>query len=176
MMCTRLRFSTTGCLTALIVGIFACCARAADVSLYEQDPFDEITLDEENSGAVLKVLPLAIPNRKVPKKHDPKDELELTLTERPDQVYKVEWQHIVKISLFEQMVLAEAEEHFKKGRFDEAYPYYQFLEAKYPQTAGLAKAIEDYLWAQAEHEIKRKSPERALALLVELHRRNAERK
>jgi hypothetical protein len=49
-------------------------ARAAE-RLFEQDPFDQITLDEQNHGVVLKVKPLDVPGRQVPAKPPPADKL-----------------------------------------------------------------------------------------------------
>lgn len=147
---------------------------AAD-PLYLTRPFDEITLDENNAGVRLKVQPLALPGRKLPDPADRKDDLEIELVDRPGERFRLGWNNIAGIRFFEEMVLAEAQALIKDERFDEAYPYFQFLETKFPKTPGLKDAVENYLWAQIAGELKNGRNDAALALLVELHQRNPQR-
>src|SRR3982751_974836 len=116
--------------------------------LYLQSPFDEITLDDNNNNAVLKVLPLNLSGRKVPAPADRKGDLEIELIEQAGQQFAVAWGAVVKVRLFEELVLAEANERVQEGRFDEAYAYFRFLESKTPPVAGLKDAIEGCLWTQ----------------------------
>ncbi|HUE74516.1 MAG TPA: ABC transporter substrate-binding protein, partial [Pirellulaceae bacterium] len=147
---------------------------AAD-PLYLSRPYDEITLDENNGGVRLKVLPLALPGRKMPAPDDRKQDLEIELLDRPGERFRVGWNNIVGIKFFEELVLAEAETHVKANRFDEAYPYFHFLETRFPNTAGLKEGVENYLWAQIGADFTAGRNDAALALLVELHQRNRER-
>ena len=159
-------------LAALLVQ--AASAVAAD-PLYLTTPYDEVTLDEDNGNVVLKVKLLNLPGRKVPDAAARTGDLEIELLDRPGEKYKIEWPAIAGVTLFEQMVLAEADQHVKAGRFDDAYPYFHFLETKYPQTAGLKEAIENFLWVQIGGAFKAARHEEALAMLVELHGRNPQR-
>jgi peptide/nickel transport system substrate-binding protein len=149
-------------------------ATAAD-PLYLARPYDEITLDENNANVRLKVLPLKLPGRKMPAEGDRKEDLEIELLDRPGERFSVGWNNIAAIKFFEELVLAEAEAHVKGSRFDEAYPYFQFLETRFPGTAGLKDAVENYLWAQIGADFTAGRNDAALALLVELHQRNPAR-
>ncbi|HZL91536.1 MAG TPA: ABC transporter substrate-binding protein [Pirellulaceae bacterium] len=147
---------------------------AAD-PLYLARPYDEITLDENNAGVKLKVQPLNLPGRALPAAADRKDDLEIELLDRPGERFRVGWNNIAAIKFFEELVLAEAQQLVKAEQFDEAYPYFQFLEAKYPKTAGLKEAVENFLWLQIGSDHKAGRNDAALALLLELHRRNPQR-
>jgi tetratricopeptide (TPR) repeat protein len=149
-------------------------AAAAD-ALYLSTPYDEITLDENNGNVLLKVRPLNLPNRQVPQGAARAGDLEVELLDRPGEKYKVDWATITNVTLFEQLVLAEANAHIAAGRFDDAYPSLRYLETKHPQTAGLKEAIENFLWVQIGGAFKAGRHEEALGLLVELHARNPQR-
>ena len=127
----------------------AAALRADDAPLFEQEPYDTIKLDDENKNALLKVFPLDLPDRKVPEKPKPDDELEIRLVDRPRKSYKVQWAYIVEVKLFEQMVLEEAELLTANGKFDDAYPYYEFLQRRHGQMPGLEAAYQKYLFQNA---------------------------
>ena len=99
-------------LCAIIVFLLLHCSPAtlmADEYLYQQEPYDTITLDDANKNALLKVRPLDLPERRVPARPNPDEELEIRLFDRPRKVYSVAWGHIVEVKLFERMVLDDAE-------------------------------------------------------------------
>ena len=144
----------------------------ADVPLYEQDPFDEVTLDESNRSAVLKVLPLDLPNRQVPEKHAPGDVVVIRLADQPEKKFEVAWESIKKVVLFEQMLLDKAGELMRAGKRDEAYAFYRFLDEKYSRAFGLAAAYEEYLLQEAKALHEQRRYRNALAMLRELFRRN----
>ena len=143
--------------------------------IYLRSPFDEITLDENNNNAVLKVQPLKLPGRKVPAPADRKGDLEIELVDQAGQQFAVAWGAVVKVRLFEELVLAEANERVQEGRFDEAYAYFRFLESKTPPVAGLKDAIEGCLWTQIGVSFKAGRQDEAMALLAELSNRNPQR-
>ena len=149
-------------------------ARAAE-RLFEQEPFDQITLDGQNRDAVLKVRPLDLPGRQVPAKPAPTDKLQVRLIDQPDRTFEIPWGSIAKVELFEQMVLDEAAALVAEGKADAAYDYFRFLEAEYPKLPGLAKAREDYLCEEARLCHRRQQYDAALAILREVHRRNPQR-
>lgn len=144
--------------------------------LYEQEPCDEITLDKQNGNAVLKTFPLELPGRKVPEEHPAGSEIEVRLLDRPDQVFRVPWESIKRVRLYEDMVLEEGLQLVKDGQFDAAQEAFKFLERKYPKTAGLAEAGERLLAAQMAAAYKQGRFRECLVLLVELHRRNPQRR
>jgi tetratricopeptide (TPR) repeat protein len=167
------RFLITS-LVAVAWVLFSLAVQAAD-PLYLSRPYDEITLDENNAGVKLKVQPLALPGRTLPAPADRNDDLEIELLDRPGERFRVGWNNIAAIKFFEELILAEAQQLVKAERFDEAYPYFQFLETKYPKTAGLKEAIENFLWVQIGSDFKAGRNDAALALLLELHGRNPQR-
>lgn len=144
--------------------------------LYLQDPFDEVTLNKENNNAELKTFPLELPGRKVPVDPPAGGELELRLLDRPDQAFRVPWESIKRVRLFEQMVLEEAQQLAKDGEIDAAHDAFKLLERKYPKTPGLAEAGERFLMAQMAAAYKRGRYDECLAVLLELHRRNPQRR
>jgi hypothetical protein len=158
-------------IASLFLAGLASAGRGAD-PLYLQAPFDEVLLDENNGNARLKVQPLTLPARRMPAEADRKGDLEIELVDRPGEKFQVSWTFIVGIRFFEQMVLAEAEQLVQSGRFDEAYPYYRFLEANYPRMQGLKESLESYLWTNLAAEFKADRYEQANALAVELFARN----
>ncbi len=164
-------------ITALCVALTMCGSTSAKDSdpLYLQSPFDEVTLDENNNNAVLKVKPLNLPGRKVPAPANRSGDLEIELVEQAGQTFAVAWGAVVKVRLFEELVLAEAQQRVQEGKFDEAYAYFRFLEAKTPPVAGLKDAIELCLWTQIGASFKAGRQDEAMALLAELSGRNPQR-
>jgi ABC-type transport system substrate-binding protein len=165
----------------LPTAIFAAmlCARSAksdEAPLFEQEPFDTIKLDDENKNVVLKVQPLDLPNRLVPAKPKPEEELEIRLLDRPRKAYKLSWEHVTEVKLFERMVLDEAELLTTNGKFDEAYPYYEFLQRRYPKMTELAASYEKFLFASAGAAYKQQRYEESLGVLWELFDRDPEHK
>jgi len=140
--------------------------------LYEQEPFDRITLDKHNDNAVLKVKPLNFPNRKIPEDPRPSSALEVRLLERPDELYALKWEAIEKVELFEQIVLDEMQRLVGEGRFEEAYDYYLFLRRRYPKLAGLDEAFGHCLFEESKATFRQEQYEPALARLRELHQQN----
>jgi len=71
-------------MTPILLLAAAICAQAAsaDLPLYEQEPFDRITLNEANDGTVLDVEPLDLPDRRLPEKPKSTDKLRVHLLSR----------------------------------------------------------------------------------------------
>lgn len=160
--------------------LIACCVlpsanACAAEPLHTQAPFDEIKLDETNNNALLKVKPLDLPERKVPAPGNRRGDLEVELLERPGEKFAIAWSSIVDVKLFEERILAEAEQFAAAGKFDEAQGSFRFLEQRHPELAGLKPAIENFLWLQIGGSFRAGRHDEALALLVELQRRNPQR-
>ena len=75
--------------------------------LYQQSPFDEVKLDENNNSIVLKIKPLDLPERKLPAPANRKGDLEVELIERPGEKFAIAWTSIVDVKFYEERVLAE---------------------------------------------------------------------
>ena len=170
-----IRHSPAGLLSAFVVYVgLLCAAVGAQDSLLDQNPFDQITLDAENNHAVLQVLPLDLPDRRSPQTVPPGKKLQLRLVKHPQQLYEVLWEHIDEIKTYEQLLLAEARQHVKAGKFDIAYDFFAALIQRDRDLPGLAEAFRVYLFEHAESALLRGALEEAWGLALELHRRDAE--
>jgi ABC-type transport system substrate-binding protein len=137
--------------------------------IYEQTPFDEITLKDKS---IIKVEPIGFPNRQIPQNPRSTDKLVLHLLDKPDEAYELAWRDIAQIRLFENMVLEEGQKLVAAGEFDQAYDYFDFLERNYPKMPGLDAAFEKYLYQDAQHWQRRRQYDYVLVLLNQLHARN----
>ena len=155
---------------ALLVAGSVC---AQELPFYQQEPFDRVTLDAANGNAVLKVMPLPLEPRRVPE--NPRGKLIIRLTEKADKQFEVEWRHIVKVDLFEQMVLAKADQLTAANRFDEAYDYYQFLLSRYADMPDLQRSVLRYWTNNAFASYNEGRYDDALSLLNEVHRIDPDR-
>ncbi|MHC4399163.1 MAG: tetratricopeptide repeat protein, partial [Planctomycetota bacterium] len=155
------------------------------VPLYELEPFDRITL---NTGEVIDVLPIDLPNRRVPEKL-PTGMVQVRLLEDSTELYELPWRSVATVELFEQMVLgeaggviAEARQLTQSGdsdgataRLDDAYEYFDFLLDEDPKLPGLEAVIDDYLHAEALLLQAKGQHGAALARFRELAQRNPNR-
>ncbi len=166
-------------LLASIFGIGLAGRALAEGPLYELDPFDQITLDENNGSAVLKVKPLDLPDRRLPAKPQPDANLVIRLVDQPDKKYEVAWGAIRKVVLFEQMLLDKANElagtNDLPDNLDRAYDYFRFLEENYSRMPGLAEAHHEFLFKQAKAFFAKQKYRNALGVLRELYRRSPQR-
>ena len=147
----------------------------AEQPLYEQEPYDQITLDAANNNEVVKIKPLDLPNRMPQPKGRPTDKLVVRRLDKPDKEYTVLWRNIAKLELFEELILKKANALSADGRFDLAYDYFVYLEANKSNLPGLDKAIDAYLFDEAKACHNNGQDDGALALLRELHDRNPRR-
>ncbi len=159
----------------VLLSLLAFCSTArAETPLYEEEPYDQITLDAANDNAVLKIKPLNLPNRQPPA-HKPVGKLHIRKMDEPDKEYEIAWRSIVKLELFEQLVLNKANELVGDGKFEEAYNYFAFLERNKSYTPGLGAAMEDFLYEEAKDAQRKHQFDSAMGLLRELYRRNPKR-
>ncbi|WP_425619185.1 ABC transporter substrate-binding protein [Anatilimnocola sp. NA78] len=146
-------------------------APGVKLRIFESEPFDQLTLDDKNDNAVIKVRPIPFPNRVVPAKPKPSDKLKVKLLDDARD-FEITWFNITKIDLFEQMVLDEANALTAAGKLDEAYDFYVFLLDNYPSTPGLVEARQMYLYLAAGQAFRQKSYAEALGVLEELRSLN----
>ncbi|MDX1948761.1 MAG: ABC transporter substrate-binding protein [Pirellulaceae bacterium] len=139
--------------------------------IIDRPPFDRITLDKQNENKVLIVRPLPLPGRRVSEKPKPSDKLRIQMLDEA-QEYEVLWQHIEKVELFEQLVLAEAAGLAAQGKFDEAYEYFVFMFASYPNAIGLKEAQQSYLYLSSGAAFRAGKHDEALAIVEELLAQN----
>ena len=140
--------------------------------LYEQEPYDLITLNAANKNQVLKVEPLDLPNRRLPENPKRSRKLKVRLWEDPETLYELRWGAIEKIDLFGQLILKKAVELMRAGSREEAFDYLAYLKTNDPTLPGLDVALQDYLYAEAGLKQSKAQYRDALAMLRELHQIN----
>ncbi len=160
--------------------VFSCClcwaatSRAQETGpLYEQTPYDIIALTEAGDNKIINVFPLDFKDRVIPADADRKADLTVRLLINPEQKYRLQWQHIKSIRLFEQSLLAEVNQRVLQQRYEEAFPYYQLLLTKYRQYPGVAASYENYLRKVIELALAQKKYDQALARIFVWHEFNA---
>lgn len=168
----RLIRATAG-LACFLVALSSASGQDPKQRIYELPPFDQLTLDETNDNAVIKVRPLAFPGRQAPAKPKPSDKLKVKLLDDARD-YEVAWFNIKKIDFFEDLIVAEAEQVARSGKLDEAYDYIDFLLNTYPQRAGVAELRNLYLYLSAGAAFRNRQFVEALAILEELHQIKAD--
>lgn len=143
----------------------------ADQRLLDQRPFDHIQLNDANK-TLLKVEPLEFPDRKVPLNNKPTDQFSVRLFDNLDQEYRIRWRDIEEITLFEEMLLTEAQQLVEAGKFNEAFDYLLRIKKIYPQLEGLEDTLQNFLYEEAKKYQSKQDYERAFVLLLQLESRN----
>ena len=149
---------------------------AQETKIYEQEPYDVITLNAANQGRILRVLPLDLPERRVEPDPNPNATLRIRLVENPDEEIDVAWGRIEKIDLFEDRVLRRARQLVRNREFDDAFEHLGFLQNNYPNTPGLEEAVDSLLFAEASALYRERRFDRAILLLNEVYQRNPNRR
>ncbi len=153
----------------------SCLALANAAPLYEEEPYDLITLDAANNNEQVKIKPLNLPNHMPPRRGQPKETLRIRRFDKPDDQRNIEWRHIVKVELFEELILKKANELCDAHEFEAAYDYFVYLETNSGNLPGLGKAVEDYLFKEAVACKENGQYDGSLALLREIRDRNRRR-
>ncbi len=133
--------------------------------LYEQDPFDEITLVD---GTTLRVKPL----KNLPQNPRSTTRITVELLDRPGEKYRVRWREIKQIRRFPQLLLDRVNQLVDQKRFEEAYDYLIHIRRFYPKLKGYAAAFQRFLWYEAQHRLQQGQADRALVLLLHLQEQN----
>ena len=163
----------TQLLTLTLCALFITDVYAQD-KLYQQDPFDEVTL---NTGEVLTVLPIEdFPNRRKPTPAERKGKaFRVRLTNNPDEQFEVQWSAVKSVLLFEERMMREAAKHLRNKNYDEAFEYLAFLQREFPNTPGLANAQQQFLQSEAIALYRQGEFERSWFLLDEIFQMNPRR-
>ena len=149
---------------------------AQETKIYEQEPYDVITLNAANQGRILRVMPLDLPERRVVPSSNPNATLRIRLMDNPDEEIDVAWGGIEKIDLFEDRVLRRARQLVRSREFDDAFEHLGFLQNSYPNTVGLEETVDSLLFAEASALYRERRFDRAILLLNEVYQRNPNRR
>jgi hypothetical protein len=147
----------------------------AEQPLYDQEPYDQITLDAANNNEKIRIKPLDVPNRMPPRRGKATDKLVVRRLDKPDKEYTVLWRNIVKLELFEELILNKANELSEAKDFERAYDYFVYLDANKPNLPGLGKSFEANLYREAGECKSNGQYDAALALLREVFERDRRR-
>lgn len=137
--------------------------------LIEQEPFDRITLDAENDNLQIKVYPLLDGKRTAPFPIDLRGKYRVRLLDKEGE-FEIEGRRIVRLELFEELLLKEGRRLVAEGKFDEALPYYYLIRTNYPNLPGLTAAVQELLYLDAFQLTRSKQYVEALGLVEELYR------
>ncbi|MCA9263861.1 MAG: hypothetical protein KDA60_08415 [Planctomycetales bacterium] len=148
---------------------------APDEFLFEQEPYDVVTLTDEYEGVRLKVFPIGGLDEQSRREAKPDDKLRIRLLVHPDREYDVRWKDIAKVEFFRELVLIEANRLVSEKHFDNAFHYFAFLLRENADLAGLAPSIDRFLMADASSAFRDGKLEEALAILDEVHQRDPTR-
>jgi hypothetical protein len=142
-------------------------------SLLERDPYDELTVVADDKTTTLEVQFLNLPRQPIDPTAPPNVERpQFELANRPGEAYEVEWVHVRKIRLHEEIVLSRAEELASKRDFDEAFEHLDFLRKKSPEWPGLESSIQRFLFEHGQRELAQGHLDRAYIIWTELYARN----
>ncbi|MFZ1935531.1 MAG: ABC transporter substrate-binding protein [Thermoguttaceae bacterium] len=161
-------------LTAGVLWLSCFVLARAEQPLYEQEPYDQITLNAAFNNEVIKIKPLDIPNR-MPLPHKTVGKLKVRRLDKPDKEYEVAWHDIAKFELFEELILSKANELSAAHDFETAYDYFVYLEANKPNLPGLGQSMEANLYREAGVCKVNGQYDAALALLREVFERDRRR-
>ena len=158
---------------------------AQQLRLIDQEPFDQLLLKpgpapsvpegqeaQPPEPEVVKLRPLEMTPRRPVVPGEPDEEVRLRHFDRPLKQYEVAWRHIQELRLFEELVLTEASGLVDRQLFDEAYEFYLFLEARDAEFPGVAAGMQRCLFLEASSRHRAGESAQALALLLEVYRRN----
>lgn len=148
-------------------------AQEADLMI-DRLPFDRITLNSANDGAVIDVVLLDIPDRKLPKPLPTTGQLEVRQLSNPVTLYTLDWSAVEQVQLYEELILDEALKLSTAGRSADAFRTLQFLHSHYPQLPGLQDASEQYVKQEALNAFAAKKYDESLTILLSLYDINSQ--
>ncbi len=154
--------------------------------LLEREPFDRITLDAENKNFKADIQTITtVPRPRIPDAAR-KGKLQFRFLNDDAYLYDVEWAHLAKVELFENMLFAEsqrlvaeaktfdAKTQFVKveGLLDSAYRYLSRIKVEYPRYPGLETAIDRFLFQDAGTLYSAGKFAESLSVMEQLYERN----
>ena len=171
---SRSAFRTLLVLLTLCVSILTAQENDDALPLIEREPFDRITLDEENGSAQIEVFPIAsidrssrlvtIPTLTIRRLEDP-----------ADIQYSVRGNHIARVELFPFILFEEANRLISQRQMDEAYYYVERLNREFPNIPGIRKLNEEFFYQDAGSLFKLAKYDEALQALDQVNDLNPAR-
>lgn len=138
------------------------------IPIGEREPFDRLFFNAANKDAILDVVPLELPDGKLPTNPDPNEYVYFRPISRPEYLYRTPWSSLVKIELYRDMLLADAQKLVGEKKYDQAFTSIDRLYRDYPSTKGLKELHVKYLYENAIVLLERQNGLEALAVLESL--------
>ncbi len=167
-----LRRIILSCVFALVFIGLAGSAIAQVKPLYEQAPFDSLTLKPEFGGGTFKMLPFGFRNGLTPSPLPATGTLTVTFADEPDDKYEVEWQAVASITTYHEAVFAELQQQLRRGAWDAAHGYFDYLFRNAPRFPGLQDAYESMLMAEAKQFLRAGDTQNMTARFERLYAEN----
>ncbi|MEC7566873.1 MAG: ABC transporter substrate-binding protein [Planctomycetota bacterium] len=159
-------------LALILTTSFAGHAQELLIDLANRTPYDEITVkDQQGEVEALQLELLDIPGRQAPA-IEKSGVMEIRLLGAPDDIYEVFWIDIIKIRLYEDIMLDELNGYIDARRFDDAFDYFLFLDQRYKGLPGVAEVLSRYQFVQGSQWLQDGRHLEALSLLEKVHLTN----
>ena len=154
--------------------------------LLDRDPFDRIILNAESKNFRAEIQILESVSRPRIKESEKKGKLQFRFLYDDAILYEVDWEHLAKVELFENLLFEKAQELVKQasaldpktqfvaveGKLDEAYRYYIRIRSEYPRYPGLEAAIDSFLFQDAGTLFRGDRFAESLSVMEQLNERN----
>jgi tetratricopeptide (TPR) repeat protein len=147
-------------------------ATMAQEPLYEQVPFDRITLNENFDRETHEVLPIDFPEGRPPEELPKSGFLTVFPVDRPAEEFRISWSTIETIQTFHELVLQEARQWIDRKEFQKAYNSLEYLFQAEPDFPGLQETYENFLLREGEDFLQQQKLDNALARAVRLNEEN----
>lgn len=165
-------------------------APAKKIPLYDREPFDLVTLDEENKNAQLEVFPIEVPGGRRPFAPSADTRLTIRLLDNEDEEYEILGRSIRKVELFEELLVNEGNRlvgsamdnsngmakspEEKERLFDEAFHHFYRVRQIDPGWPNLRESIDRYVFFDAANLNAMQRYGEAITIIEELYDRNPE--
>ena len=157
---------------ALFWGLQSAAAFAQAPPIYEQTPFDSLTLKPQFGGETFKLLPIGFRNGLTPSPLPQTGTLTVTFADEPDDKYEVEWSTIASIVTYHEAVFAELQQQLRQESFDAAHGYFDYMFRYAPNFPGLQTAFESMLITEAKRFLRNGDTQNMTARFERLYEEN----
>jgi tetratricopeptide (TPR) repeat protein len=147
-------------------------ATAVEPRIIDLPAFDRIVLTAEAGGESIDVLPLDLPEGKIPVPFPTEGALSVQRVSEPSVEYLVSWSAIAQIKQYPTLILAEVDRQISAGDLGAAFDSLAYLHRYYPQVPGLSEASQQYLWRDAGAVFAAGRPDESLQILAVLYEQN----
>lgn len=136
------------------------------IELLQSEPYDLVRFKRSAGGGWAKVLPLALPGRRMPDKTT--GSLTMSVMGLPGKNYEAKWADIESIDFWEVRLRREATERMASGDFAGAYPFLVILYRDNPGSQEVEELRRTYLLRNAQATFEKGDLLQTLAMLEEL--------